>query len=71
MSCILLKNTGKLPKNLEIPFAMEVFNMLTREGKINNVIIIIDNMNCQHSWFNIYCGQSVSPFDDKTNRNIL
>jgi hypothetical protein len=58
--------TGLVPKaeDLEIPFAMEVFNMLKREGKINNVII--DNMmNWQHSGFNIYCGQSVSPFDDK------
>jgi hypothetical protein len=58
--------TGLVPKaeDFEIPFAMEVFNMLKREGKINNVII--DNMmNWQHSGFNNYCGQSVSPFDDK------
>ena len=47
-----------------VPFAMEVFNMLKKEGKINS--FIIDNMmNWQHSGFNIYCGQAVSPLDDE------
>jgi hypothetical protein len=57
---------GLIPKaeDLEIPFAMEVFNMLEKEGKINNVII--DNMmNWQHSGFNIYCGLPVSPMDEE------
>lgn len=59
--------TGLVPKaeELEIPFTIEVFNMLQKEGKINS--FIIDNMsNWQHSGFNIYCGQRVSPFDDES-----
>ncbi|SNS31452.1 Putative transposase [Anaerovirgula multivorans] len=36
--------------------------MLEREGKINGAII--NNMaNWQHSGFNVYCGQSVKPWD--------
>jgi len=41
--------TGISPKaeDLMVPFAMEVFNMLKKEGKINS--FIIDNMmNWQH-----------------------
>jgi len=51
-------------EDLEIPFAIEVFYMLEKEGKINNVII--DNMmNWQHSGFNIYCELPVSPMDEE------
>jgi hypothetical protein len=58
--------TGISPKaeDLMAPFVMKVFNMLKKEGKINN--FIIDNMiNWHHSGFNIYCGQAVNPLDDE------
>src|SRR5690554_5753203 len=56
--------TGLEPdaKDLEVPFAMEVFNMLKKEGKINGAII--NNMlNWNHSGFNVYCGHAVRPWD--------
>jgi len=56
---------GITPKaeDLILPFAMEVFKLLEKEGKING--FIIDNMlSWQHGGFNVYCGQAVSPFDD-------
>ena len=59
--------TSLSPKaeDLIVPFAMEVFNMLKKEGKINN-FIIQNMMNWQHSGFNIYCGQTVDPFDNES-----
>jgi len=58
---------GLSPKteDLIVPFAMEVFSMLKKESKINN-FIIQNMMNWQHSGFNIYCGQAVSPFDNES-----
>ncbi|WP_242975151.1 hypothetical protein [Anaerovirgula multivorans] len=46
-------------EDLVVPFVMEVFNMLKKEGKINS-FIMENMMNWQHSGFNIYCGQAVS-----------
>lgn len=57
---------GALPvaADLEQAFAAEVFNMLIKEEKIS--LSVVDNMNSwQHSGFNVYCGQAVSPFDDE------
>ena len=56
---------GVIPNaaDLEATFAVEVFDMLKKEGKINR--IIIDNMNSwEHSGFNVYCGQPVKTMDD-------
>ena len=72
--------TGITPNaaDLQAAFAVEVFDMLKKEGKISR--IIIDNMNSwEHSgWsqtssaarlsnpgFHVYCGQSVSSIDDE------
>jgi len=52
--------TGISPNaaDLEAAFAIEVFDMLKKEGKISR--IVIDNMNTwQHSGFNVYCGQLI------------
>ena len=57
--------TGITPDaaDLEATFAVEVFDMLKKEGKISR--IIINNMNnWEHSGFNVYCGQPVRAWDD-------
>jgi hypothetical protein len=49
--------------DLEAAFAVEIFDLLKKEGKIGRVII--DNMNSwEHSGFNVYCSQPVSAWDD-------
>ena len=40
---------------LERLFRLEVFNMLKKEGKINDAM--------HHSGFNVYCGKSIRPWD--------
>ena len=56
--------------DLEAAFAIEVFDMLKKEGKISR--IVIDNMNTwQHSGFNVYCGQPVGPWDDDANSGLV
>ena len=47
---------------LEGLFRLQVFNMLKKAGKINDAII--ENMlTWHHSGFNVYCGESIRPWD--------
>lgn len=47
---------------LEELFRLQVLGMLKKEGKINDAII--ENMlTWHHSGFNVYCGESVRPWD--------
>jgi len=63
--------TGISPNaaDLEAAFAIEVFDMLKKEGKISH--IVIDNMNTwQHSGFNVYCGPPMKPWDDEGTERL-
>ncbi len=51
-------------KDLEDAFRHEVLKMLKAEGKINEAVIE-NMMSWRHSGFNIYCGSSIWPHDEK------
>ncbi len=56
--------TGNIPKGLELEeaFRNKVLYMLKKEGIIHD--IVIENMkDWTHSGFNVYCSESVSPYD--------
>jgi hypothetical protein len=57
------------PKDLQDLFRYEVFKMLKAEGKINDAVI--ENMlSWRHSGFNIYCGPSIWPNDEKALEDL-
>jgi hypothetical protein len=52
------------PKELENAFRCEVLKLLRDAGKIND--LVIENMlSWHHSGFNVYCGNVISPYDQK------
>ncbi len=56
-------------KQLEELFRLEIFKMLKKEGKITN--FIIDNMmSWANSGFNVYCGNTIWPDDEKAIENL-
>ena len=50
------------PSDLEELFRTEVFRMLKKERKINDSLIE-NMMTWHHSGFNVYCGDSIQPYD--------
>lgn len=58
------KALGPIAKDLQDPFRYEVLKMLKAEGKINDAVI--ENMLYRHhSGFNVYCGPTIWPKNDK------
>jgi hypothetical protein len=59
-----MKSISPNAADLEAAFIVEVFKLLKKENKISQ-IVIINMSNWQHSGFNVYCGQAVSPEEDE------
>ncbi|MCP3889217.1 MAG: IS91 family transposase, partial [Desulfobulbaceae bacterium] len=58
------KGSEPVAKDLEELFRYEVLKMLKAEGKINDAVI--ENMlGWRHSGFNVYCGPTIWPNNDK------
>ena len=63
------KSCGAWPKDLEELFRYAVLKMLKAEGKINSAVI--ENMlTWRHSGFNVYCGPTIWPNNDKSLEDL-
>ena len=66
----LVKGPVPEPKDLQDLFRYEVLKMLKTEGKINDAVIE-NMMSWHHSGFNVYCGPTIWPGNDKGIEDLI